>query len=45
MALVATLVGTWLAASLHRASGPVIVVVAAACFVLALMNRRGATMG
>jgi ABC-type Mn2+/Zn2+ transport system permease subunit len=44
MALVATLVGTWLAASLHRASGPVIVVVAAACFVLALMNRRGATM-
>ena len=40
VAVVATLAGTRLAASLHRPSGPVIVCVAAACFLLSLLRRR-----
>lgn len=39
--LFATFVGSWLASSLGRQSGPLIVVVAAACFLLATVTRRG----
>jgi ABC-type Mn2+/Zn2+ transport system permease subunit len=42
LALVATLVGTWLAAALHRESGPLIIAVAAICFALALLVPRRA---
>jgi len=40
VALVATLLGTWLAASTHRETGPLIVIVAALCFTVALVVRR-----
>lgn len=40
LALVATLGGTWLAAANGRQSGPLIVGVAAGCFLVALMVRR-----
>lgn len=37
VALLSTLLGAWLAASLHRESGPLIVLVASACFLLAAL--------
>ena len=40
VALLATLLGTWLAASTHRETGPLIVIVAALCFTVALVVRR-----
>lgn len=40
VALLSTLVGAWLAAQLHRQSGPLIVVVAATCFVVASLGAR-----
>ena len=40
VALVSTFVGTWLAASTHRETGPLIVVVAAVCFTIAMVVRR-----
>lgn len=45
--LFSTLLGTWLAATLHRESGPLIVVVAAACFFCAslLPGTRAMTPG
>ena len=40
VALVSTIIGAWLAASTHRQTGPLIVIVAAACFTLATLVRR-----
>lgn len=40
VALVSTIAGAWLAASTHRETGPLIVIVAAACFTLAMLVRR-----
>lgn len=40
VALVSTIIGAWLAASTHRATGPLIVIVAAACFTLAMLVHR-----
>jgi ABC-type Mn2+/Zn2+ transport system permease subunit len=40
VALIATVSGTWLAAWLHRETGPLIVTVAAACFLVGLGFRR-----
>ncbi|HTI65411.1 MAG TPA: metal ABC transporter permease [Gemmatimonadaceae bacterium] len=40
VALLATLLGTWLAASTRRETGPLIVIVAALCFTVALVVRR-----
>lgn len=39
IALAATLIGTWLAASLHRETGPLIVTVAAGFFALSFLRR------
>jgi len=39
IAVLATVVGTWAAASLHRASGPLIVLTATAVFVLSLARK------
>jgi manganese transport system permease protein len=39
IAVVATVAGTWLASWLHRATGPFIVIVAAACFLLSFLRR------
>jgi ABC-type Mn2+/Zn2+ transport system permease subunit len=39
IAIAATLAGTWLARSLHRETGPLIVIVAAACFLLSFLRR------
>jgi ABC-type Mn2+/Zn2+ transport system permease subunit len=39
IAVVATVAGTWLASWLHRETGPLIVVVAAACFLLSFLRR------
>jgi len=38
VALLATLLGAWLAERLHRESGPLIIVVAAACFLLSAVR-------
>ena len=43
IALIATIAGTWLAASLRRESGPIIVVIAAICFTLVLLSGFGRT--
>jgi ABC-type Mn2+/Zn2+ transport system permease subunit len=43
VALIATLLGGWMAALFNRESGPVIVVVAAACFFLSLASPRART--
>jgi ABC-type Mn2+/Zn2+ transport system permease subunit len=40
VALVSTLVGTWLASSTHHETGPLIVIVAGLCFTIALAARR-----
>lgn len=40
VALLSTLLGAWLAAQLHRESGPLIVLVASVCFFLASMRPR-----
>lgn len=40
VALVATLVGSWLAATTHHETGPLIVIVAAACFTIAMAVPR-----
>ena len=40
VALVATVLGSWIAASTHRETGPLIVIVAALCFTIALTLRR-----
>jgi ABC-type Mn2+/Zn2+ transport system permease subunit len=40
VAVVATAVGTWLATWLHRETGPLIVTVAAAAFVVSLLRRQ-----
>jgi ABC-type Mn2+/Zn2+ transport system permease subunit len=40
VAVLATVVGSYLAASLHRETGPLIVTVAAACFLFSLVRRR-----
>lgn len=40
VALVATVLGSWIAASTHRETGPLIVIVAALCFTVALAVRR-----
>jgi zinc transport system permease protein len=39
IAVIATLAGTWLAQSLHRETGPLIVSVAALCFLLSFLRR------
>ena len=39
-AVVATLLGTWIAGRIHRETGPLIVAVAAALFFLSLLRRR-----
>lgn len=39
IAVTATAVGTWLASQLHRETGPLVVIVAAACFVLSFLRR------
>ena len=39
IAVLATIGGTWLAARLHRESGPLIVTVAAGCFLLSFLRR------
>src|SRR5271157_4283374 len=39
LAVVATLAGTWLASWFHRETGPFIVIVAAACFLLSFLRR------
>jgi ABC-type Mn2+/Zn2+ transport system permease subunit len=39
VAVTATAAGTWLASQLHRETGPLIVIVAAACFVLSFLRR------
>jgi ABC-type Mn2+/Zn2+ transport system permease subunit len=38
-AIVATVAGSWLASRLHRETGPLIVTVAAACFLLSFLRR------
>lgn len=43
VAVIATLLGSYLAASLHRDSGPLIVTVAAACFLVSLIPFRSAS--
>ena len=40
VAVVATVVGSYVAVSLHRETGPLIVTVAAACFLLSLVRHR-----
>ena len=40
VAVVATVLGTWIAAWLHRETGPLIVTVAASAFLLSLVRRR-----
>jgi ABC-type Mn2+/Zn2+ transport system permease subunit len=39
IAVVATVAGTWLASWLHRETGPLIVIVAAGCFLLSFLRR------
>lgn len=39
VAVVATVAGTWLASWLHRETGPLIVIVAAGCFLLSFLRR------
>jgi ABC-type Mn2+/Zn2+ transport system permease subunit len=39
IAVVATVAGTWLAFCLHRPTGPLIVIVAAGCFLLSFLRR------
>jgi zinc transport system permease protein len=39
IAVAATVAGTWLATSLHRETGPCIVIVAAGCFLLSFLRR------
>jgi ABC-type Mn2+/Zn2+ transport system permease subunit len=39
IAVVATVAGTWLASWLHRETGPLIVIAAAACFLLSFLRR------
>jgi ABC-type Mn2+/Zn2+ transport system permease subunit len=39
VAVVATVAGTWLAHWLHREAGPLIVTVAAGCFLLSFLRR------
>lgn len=39
VAVVATVAGSWLASSFHRETGPLIVTVAAGCFLLSFLRR------
>jgi ABC-type Mn2+/Zn2+ transport system permease subunit len=39
VAVLATLVGTWMAVSMHRPSGPLIVLTATGIFLLSLVRR------